>query len=708
MMTEDIVSSQSGSTTKGSQQDDLLIEETPPSSSMGFYPSHQINKQLLELTSADIAITHDDWRLGLEDPRQPLMFGLREDIASAVAGNAEMVAASGDNPSVAYLHRGDQTSPDCDFTRGNGEKHSPVEGGKKQAQGSLFPHGQTLAHQPVAPPWVSYNRWYRRFLVRARPNSPNVVERKVTGLLNKLTMENFGSISDQIIAWANKSEKEQKGRTLIQVIRLVFNKATDEAIWSETYARLCRKIMEQISPKVQDEGIKNQEGKPIGGGQLFRKYLLNRCQEDFERGWTAKDATAATTATKAADDEAVKTLNVDKEVEKIKPYSEEYYAAAKAKRQGLGLVKFIGELFKFQMLTERIMHECVKKLLGNVENPEEEEIESLCKLLTTIGHLLDTPKAQGHMDIYFSRIEELTKSNKVSKRLRFMLQDVIELRARKWVPRNPAVEVPTSMTQASMNFALREKTARDRKNTQRLAPTSRNPKAGDLSNFSKIANKGQPISFGPSSVFSKTSKAEKRESESRTAHSTNMFSMLQNDVASEPKPEPQRKRLALMPRSVPKDDASSAAAPESDEEDGAKAAPDMSEADAKKKVAEDCKELFAVRNIDESENYFTSLPAKYHIKLVDKLVSTAVESKAADAKLVVSVFERALSKRLVAASVFEEGLAAIAEFLEDIAIDAPHAYELFALMVNGVKLDTDVRARIAAKDAGSKLPPLLS
>jgi translation initiation factor 4G len=38
-------------------------------------------------------------------------------------------------------------------------------------------------------------------------------------------------------------------------------------------------------------------------------------------------------------------------------YSDEYYAVQKAKRQGLGL-KFIGELFKLQMLTERIMHDC--------------------------------------------------------------------------------------------------------------------------------------------------------------------------------------------------------------------------------------------------------------------------------------------------------------------------------------------------------------
>ena len=102
--------------------------------------------------------------------------------------------------------------------------------------------------------------------------------------------------------------------------------------------------------------------------------------------------------------------------------SDEYYIAAAAKRRGLGLVKFIGELYKLGMLTERIMHECVKKLLGNVENPEEEEIESLCKLLTTVGQILDTPKARAHMDVYFTRMKELTKNGNVNSRMVFMLQ----------------------------------------------------------------------------------------------------------------------------------------------------------------------------------------------------------------------------------------------------------------------------------------------
>ncbi|KAL1756305.1 armadillo-type protein [Schizophyllum commune] len=238
-----------------------------------------------------------------------------------------------------------------------------------------------------------------------------VVQRKVRGLLNKLTMAKFDSLSDQIVQLVDNSEKEKDGRTLILVIRLVLEKATDEAAWSEMYARLCQKMMEQISPKVQDDGLRNAEGKPIAGGQLFRKYLLNRCQDDFEHGRSDVEARVGAGQPKL--------------------YSDQYYAAQKVKRQGLGLIKFIGELFKLQMLTERIMHQCVQKLLANFHNPQEEDLEGACVLLTVVGELLDTPRAQAHIGVYFERIELFSRKMQCP-RVQCISLNVIELRMRGW------------------------------------------------------------------------------------------------------------------------------------------------------------------------------------------------------------------------------------------------------------------------------------
>jgi len=279
---------------------------------------------------------------------------------------------------------------------------------------------------PVAPLEISANRWVASSTrcngSGVDTDSPEMVDRKVKGLLNKLTIERFDSISDQTIAWANKSEREKDGRTLAQVIKLVFEMATNGTMFSGMYARLCHKMVGQISPEVQDDGIKNAEGKPFAGGQLFRKYLLSRCTEDFERGWVSKRTTAAASATKAAEDQAVKEANENTKGEESELYLDEVYAAAKARRRGLGLIRFVGELFKLQMLTERIMHEYIKKLLSNVETPESAEIERLCDLLTTVGSLLDTQKARAHLDVYFSRMRELTKNKNVNARMMFMLQ----------------------------------------------------------------------------------------------------------------------------------------------------------------------------------------------------------------------------------------------------------------------------------------------
>ena len=313
-----------------------------------------------------------------------------------------------------------------DGKRTDANKVGPFEGSRFSASGA--DPALAVASELVVPLKISANRWVATSRVRkpgaTYTKSLELVDRKVRALLNKLTMKKFDSISDRIISWANKSVNEKDGRTLIHVIRLVFERAIDEAAWSEMYARLCRKMMEMISPEVQDDGIRSSEGKPIAGGQLFRKYLLNRCQEDFERGWFAKETVAAAAA-KASDDQPVKAAN-EKKGKESELYLDGCYAAQKAKRRGLGLIKFIGELFKLQMLTERIMHECVKKLLGNVENPVEEEIESLCQLLKTVGQLLDVPKARAHMDIYFVRMKKLCESPNVSPRVQFMLQVMID------------------------------------------------------------------------------------------------------------------------------------------------------------------------------------------------------------------------------------------------------------------------------------------
>ncbi|KAI1063089.1 hypothetical protein LB507_005996 [Fusarium sp. FIESC RH6] len=251
---------------------------------------------------------------------------------------------------------------------------------------------------------------------------PDMVQRKVKAALNKMTPEKFDRIADQILLIASQSKEEADGRTLRQVIQLTFEKATDEAHWASMYAKFCKRMLETMSPEVRDERIKDKNGQVVSGGNLFRKYLLNRCQEEFERGWAVNLPEKP-----EEEDEGKKTAEAAL-------LSDEYYAAAAAKRRGLGLVQFIGELYKLGMLTERIMHECVHKLVDYKGVPDEAEIESLSKLLRTIGGNLDqTEKGRPMMDAYFQRIQTMVDLPELPSRLKFMLMDVVDLRRAKWV-----------------------------------------------------------------------------------------------------------------------------------------------------------------------------------------------------------------------------------------------------------------------------------
>ncbi|EPQ64525.1 hypothetical protein BGT96224_5158B [Blumeria graminis f. sp. tritici 96224] len=250
---------------------------------------------------------------------------------------------------------------------------------------------------------------------------PEMVQRKVKAALNKMTPEKFDKIADQILTIAAQSKYEVDGRTLRQVIQLTFEKATDEAHWASMYAKFCKRMLETMSSDIKDETILDKNGNVVFGGNLFRKYLLNRCQEEFERGW------------KVVLPEKPEGEQGQEKTEEAIMLSDEYYIAAAAKRRGLGLVQFIGELYKLSMLTERIMHECVKKLVDYTGIPDEAEIESLTKLLKTIGSNLDsTEKGKQVMDAYFQRIKAMVETPDLPSRLRFMLMDIMDLRKNRW------------------------------------------------------------------------------------------------------------------------------------------------------------------------------------------------------------------------------------------------------------------------------------
>ncbi|XP_076087139.1 eukaryotic translation initiation factor 4 gamma 3-like isoform X1 [Mytilus galloprovincialis] len=231
--------------------------------------------------------------------------------------------------------------------------------------------------------------------------------KKARGILNKLTPQKFQTLVKQMSELEITSEDHLQG-----VANLVFEKAIAEPGFSVAYASMCRYLTQ----------IKVPSTKKSGEFVNFRAILLTKCQKEFEKDKAAEDDIEALRV-KLKDAEESKKAEIEAEI---------VLTETNARRRSLGNIRFIGELFKLKMLTEPIMHECVFKLLNS---KDEESLECLCKLLRTIGKELDSEKAKPRVDQYFQRMHKVIEEKKTSSRVRFMLQDVLELRMSNWVPR---------------------------------------------------------------------------------------------------------------------------------------------------------------------------------------------------------------------------------------------------------------------------------
>lgn len=228
-------------------------------------------------------------------------------------------------------------------------------------------------------------------------------QRQLKSILNKLTPQNFDKLFAQVT-----EVNIDNADTLIGVISQIFDKALMEPTFCEMYSNFCF----HLSGALPDFSEDNEK-------ITFKRLLLNKCQEEFEKG----------------EKEEAEAVKVEEEGEITQTKAEREEKKVQARRRMLGNIRLIGELYKKRMLTERIMHECIKKLITQRHNPDEEDIEALCKLLSTIGEMIDHEKARDHMNAYFDIMLNLSNNQNLSSRVRFMLKDAIDLRKNKWQQR---------------------------------------------------------------------------------------------------------------------------------------------------------------------------------------------------------------------------------------------------------------------------------
>ena len=148
----------------------------------------------------------------------------------------------------------------------------------------------------------------------------------------------------------------------------IFEKALEEPKYSSMYAKLCKRLKEEVS-----ERLNNEDGtKPT----LFEILLANTCRQEFQSRSNITEGLEKSGIVTAEDEEKLQI----------------------AKRKMLGNIRFIGELGKLGVVPDSTLHRCIYQLLQRIckNNGKDkvEDMECLCQIMRTCGRILDSGKSQ--------------------------------------------------------------------------------------------------------------------------------------------------------------------------------------------------------------------------------------------------------------------------------------------------------------------------
>ncbi|KAG7324487.1 hypothetical protein KOW79_012503 [Hemibagrus wyckioides] len=434
----------------------------------------------------------------------------------------------------------------------------------------------------------------------------------------------------------------------------------------------------------------------------FRRLLLNRCQKEFEKDkdnneifqQKQKELDAAT------EEEVEQRLN-------------------KARRRSLGNIKFIGELFKLKMLNEQVMHACIVKLLKDYD---EESLECLCRLLSTIGKNLDLERAKPCMDQYFHQMETIINERKVSSRIRFMLQDVLDLRKNNWVPRrgdqgpktidqiHKEAELEEHREQIKVQQLLSKKDwSRGRRgemnqprdegwNTVPISTTKiTKPGALDCNNLVLApGGKGSWGSCGKGSSSGTGAKTSTKQDAGWSAMCTlNPFSALQQ---SGPSSTSSSSSLDSKHR-VPQDQDRGL--------DRKVSKPALSEEEVEKKSTAIIEEYLHINDLKEAVQCVKELnSASVLFVFVRNAVELALNRSTVAQEHVGLLLHKLISTRILPPEQYFRGLQEILEVADDMAIDIPHIWQYLAEIITPMLHDGGIPMGLLFREVTKPLLPI--
>ena len=183
---------------------------------------------------------------------------------------------------------------------------------------------------------------------------------QITEHLNILTVDNYKSVSEDIYKIIEDDIDKQE-----KFLDVLFNKSVNEKAYVKLYAKLCK----EFDKKLPQKGPKKDEKSTKKATSMMRMKLLDKCRQIFKIEDNEKF------------DEYIKVQDpVEREI--------------KLKKFVLGNVNFIGELINIQILSKKIVKQCLNNLLARFNDKNADKslkminLEAIVILLDNFGTLL--------------------------------------------------------------------------------------------------------------------------------------------------------------------------------------------------------------------------------------------------------------------------------------------------------------------------------
>jgi len=268
--------------------------------------------------------------------------------------------------------------------------------------------------EPVAPlevssgSWVAQQRtWHeerqQQGAEASKQDTDAAITRQIRAVLNKLTLERFGPLLQQLISCGISTQEH-----LEILMHEIMEKATTQHHFIPMYTELCASMQEWC--------VQNQIGDSAKGS--FKRILLNECQNSFERYLKPP--------------EHLKDLKGEDRDE----------AEIKYKTAMLGNIRFVGALLQKNMVGSSAVVSITTELLSKPSVPQA--LECLAAFLTTVGGMFDQRpdwKYRDQLRKVFADVERLSRdAERVPARIRCLLSDVLDLRKAGWQDQKQATK----------------------------------------------------------------------------------------------------------------------------------------------------------------------------------------------------------------------------------------------------------------------------